>query len=224
MTPQTSTHLARDVSRHIPHAADVTGIVQLSLEHESIWRHALPHLRVRDNDVHTIYAYGMAAALLPLVPEADPDVVLPAILLHDTGWSTVPEAEVLEAIAPGGGRPDLVRQHEIEGARIAHRVLTELAFSPERIAAITAIIDGHDSRLHAVDASDAVVKDADKLWRLTPNGIEVVMGWFSLTRDQAVRLCAARVHEALFTEPARAMARALTAIGSIDVAPQRAEV
>lgn len=34
------------------------------------------------------------------LPEADRDVMLPAILLHDTGWSRVPEGEVLEAIRP----------------------------------------------------------------------------------------------------------------------------
>lgn len=221
MSDQTSTRLVRDVSAHVPAFDAVTGLVALSPEHDAIWRLAAPRLRTRNNDVHTVYAYGMARALLPLVPDADPDVVLPAILLHDTGWSTVPDAEVLEAIAPGGGRPDLVRHHEIQGAVIARDVLSSLGYSPAIVDAVTEIIDGHDSRLHALHPSDAVVKDADKLWRITPNGVNVVMGWFSLTREEAVRLCAARVHDAVFTEPARAMARALSAVASIDIAPQR---
>lgn len=221
MTQQSSTRLARDVSAHIPAFSDVPTLFRLSPAHADIWRLAKPHLRVRDNDVHTLYAYGMARALLPFVDDADPEVVLPTILLHDTGWSTVPEAEVLEAIAPGGGRADLVRHHEIEGARIASDILTRLGYSPTGIRAVADIIDGHDSRLHALSPSDAVVKDADKLWRVTPNGIDVVMGWFALTRDEAVRLCNSRVHDALFTDAARVMATGLGAVGSIDVSDQR---
>ena len=43
-------------------------------------------------DGHTAFSYGLASALCDLHPEADRDVVLPATILHDTGWSRVPEA------------------------------------------------------------------------------------------------------------------------------------
>ncbi len=217
MASSTSTRLARDVRAHIPKADAVPALVRLRPEDAAVWRLAREYLRVRDNDSHTLYAYAIARTLLADVPNADPDVVLPAILLHDTGWSTVADDEVLEAIAPGGGRPDLVRHHEIEGARIAREILTVLDHSAERIDTVTRIIDGHDSRLTALDASDAVVKDADKTWRVTPHGLGIVMGWFSLTRDEALRITAARVDGALFTAPAKALARALIALGSIDV-------
>lgn len=222
MSSPTSTRLGRDVRAHIPPASAAPGVIALSEADAEIWALAAPHLAVRNNDSHTLYAYGLARALLALVPDAEPDVVLPAILLHDTGWSTVPEALILEAIAPGGGRPDLVRQHEVEGARIATEILTSLGRDDDTIARVVAIVDGHDSRLTAQSASDAVVKDADKLWRVTPHGVTTVCGWFGLTREESVRLTAARVQESLFTEPARAIARGLTAIGSIDVIPERA--
>jgi HD superfamily phosphodiesterase len=213
--------LGRDVTGRLPSADAVVGLRALSPPHDAIWRQAVEHLRVRSNDGHTIYAYGLAHALVDLHPEADPEVVLPAILLHDTGWSCAPPDEVLDAIAPGGGRPDLVLLHEREGARIAREVLTSVGHDPGRIEAIVAIVDGHDSRTHALSLDDALVKDADKLWRLTPHGVDTVMDWFGLDRAQAHRLIGSRVHEHLFTDAARTMARALAAVAWVDSSPQR---
>jgi hypothetical protein len=217
----TSTRYAVDVSAKIPPQSAVQGIVELTPRDRAVWELAAPHLQVRDNDVHSLYAYGLAAALQALLPEARPEIVLPAVLLHDTGWSTVPDKQILEAIAPGGGRPDLVRRHEIEGARVARQILAQLDFPAADIEEITGIIDGHDSRLQSLSLNDAIVKDADKLWRLTPHGQSTVRGWFGLDADQALRICCARVHESLFTEPARAMARGLAAVASVNLAPQR---
>lgn len=211
----------QDIAARIPPAGEVAGVFGLSDAERRIWAAAKGFLDVRNNDVHSLYAYGIARQLLPLVPGAEPDVVLPAILLHDTGWSQVPRELVLAAIAPGGGRPDLVRTHEIEGARIAAGILEGVGWDPALIPRITGIIDGHDSRREALSASDAVVKDADKIWRLTPHGISTVMGWFGLTHEQAHRLCGYRVHDHLCTDAGRVMAAAFAAVASIDDEPER---
>jgi hypothetical protein len=213
--------LGRDVSAAVPAAAGLTGVVDLPERYAEIWRLAEPHLKVRSNDGHTIYAYGIARALIDLHDDADPDVVLPAILLHDTGWSRVPEAEVLDAIAPGGGRPDLVIRHEKEGAAIAAEVLAAVGHDPARTERILQIIDGHDSRREALFLDDALMKDADKLWRLTPHGVDTVMDWFGLDRDHAHRLIASRVHDHLHTDAGRTMARVLGAVASVDTLPER---
>lgn len=213
--------LGRDVSGAVPTAADVPGLVDLPERYAEIWRLALPYLGTRDNDGHSIYSYGLAHALVRLEPEVDPDVVLPAILLHDTGWSQVPDAEVLDAIAPGGGRPDLVLRHEEEGVRIAGEVLAAVGHDPARTERILAIIDGHDSRREARSLEDALMKDADKLWRLTPHGVDTVMDWFGLDRAQASRLIASRVHPHLLTDAGRTMALALGAVLCVDTFEER---
>ncbi|MFI7480893.1 hypothetical protein ACH9EU_00610 [Kocuria sp. M1R5S2] len=117
MEPDAPPHVgyAHDVTERIPPATRVAGVFGLSALERRIWARAKAFLAVRDDDVHSLYAYGIARQLVPLVPGADPDVVLPAILPHDTGWSQVPPELVLAAIAQGGGRPDLVRAHEVEG-------------------------------------------------------------------------------------------------------------
>jgi hypothetical protein len=211
----------RDITGALPEAVSVTGVSVLPSGHDAIWRLAAPYLAVRDNDAHTLYSYGLARALVDLHPDADPEVVLPGILLHDTGWSQAPADEVLTAIAPGGNRPDLVLLHEKEGARIGREILEDVGHDPARSEEIVRIIDGHDSRREALSLDDALVKDADKLWRLTPHGVDTVMDWFGLTREQAHRLIGSRVHEHLFTDAARTMARALAAVAWVDTSPQR---
>jgi hypothetical protein len=220
MVASTSTRLGRDIRASIPASADVVGYFGLGERDSGIWEAALPLLGVRNNDGHSLYAYAMARALLPQIPEAREHIVLPAILLHDIGWSTVPDELILEAIAPGGGRPDLVRHHETVGADLARGILEGLAIPADDAVEITGIIDGHDTRADPISVEDAIVKDADKLWRLTPHGIRTVRGWFSLTEDEALRLCCARVHDRLFTDPARAIAAGLSAVTSIDLSPQ----
>lgn len=212
---------AIDLESFVPPSEQIPGVFSLSEHEQGIWSRAKEYLNVRDNDVHSLYAYGIARQLAALIPDAHDAVVLPAILLHDVGWSQVDPELVLAAIAPGGGRPDLVRQHEVEGARIARDILSEVGTSQDQIEQICTIIDGHDSRKHALSVNDSVVKDADKIWRLTPHGLTTVQGWFGLSHAQAHRLCGYRVHEHLFTAEGRIMAAALAGIASMDDDPAR---
>lgn len=207
--------LGRDVRSHLPDAATLPGLPTLDGHQQTIWALAAPYLRTRRNDIHSLFAFSLAAAILEFHPEAERDVVLPAILLHDTGWSQVPPDEVLEAIAPGGGRPDLVRQHEVEGARIAGEILRQVGHPEEFISEIQDIINGHDSRRETLSLNDSIVKDADKIWRVTPWGLDVITDWFGLTRPETLTLCTSRVHGHLFTEAGRAMAMGLTALESM---------
>ncbi len=126
-----------------------------------------------------------------MYPEADASIVLPAILVYDIGWSQVPPGEVLPAIASGGGRPELALLHEKEGARLAAGILADVGYGHGQAEQIMSIIDGHDSRVAALNVADQIVKDADKTWRLTPHGLDTVMDWFGLDRAQALQLCSA---------------------------------
>ncbi|MFD4637118.1 HD domain-containing protein [Lentzea sp. NPDC058436] len=192
----------------------------------AVWEKVLPHLRHRDNDVHTLYSYGLARVLVDAHPDADPDVVLPAVLLHDSGWSAVPLPRIMAALSPVAWSSSeesfaTVRVHEVEGARIAREVLGSLGFDAARVDEICAVVDGHDTRRDPLSLNDALVRDADRLWRITPRGIDVVMDWFGLTREESLRLNAGRVHGHLSTATARAMALALGAVGWADVSPHR---
>jgi len=143
-----------------------------------LWEAAKPYLDVRNNDEHTLVAYGLGKALLDLIPEADPDIVLPAIVLHDVGWKRIDPDLLLLAIGKNPTRKDLVRDHEVHGVDIAGGILCQHGMNAAQIDAILAIIDGHDTDKDARSINDAVMKDADKGWRTTRHGMRVIQGWY----------------------------------------------
>lgn len=159
-------------------------------------------------------AYEFARQLLAHYPEADEAVVLPAILLHDVGWSVIPDELQVQALVGSprrDNRPDIARRHEIEGARIAAEILTSLDHEAAKIAEIQQIIDGHDTRPEALSLNDALVKDADKLWRFDPAGAPICAHWNGMETGLFLDFFEAKIEPMLFTERAKEMARALLA-------------
>lgn len=176
-----------------------------------LWRDARPYLDVRNNDEHTLVAYGVAKALLAELPQARASVVLPAILLHDVGWKKVPQELLLDAIGRNPKRPDLVRDHELYGVEIAREILERHRPEGVDIEAVLAIIDGHDTTRHAKSLEDAVVKDADKVWRTTPHGMAVIRGWYGWSVAEYIDMVTVVSNPRLLTAPGRAMATVFTA-------------
>ncbi|MER6221109.1 HD domain-containing protein [Streptomyces sp900105755] len=205
------------LSDPLPRPVPLTGV------RREIWEHALPCLDVRDNDAHSLYAFALAAGLLHALPGARADVVLPAVLLHDTGWKTVDPADILPAIAGRAGPAgrETIRRHGTEGAAIAARILTDVGYPARDTERIVTVIDGHDTRGDALDLDDAVVKDADKLWRPTPHGLRTVGAWFALDPDRTLRSLVARTYDRLLTEPARAVGAAFTVPARTDLSVRR---
>lgn len=176
-----------------------------------LWHDARPYLDVRNNDEHTLVAYGVAKMLLKELPEADASVVLPAILLHDVGWKKVPQDLLLDAIGKTPKRPDLVRDHELYGVEIARGILERHRPEGVDIEAVLAIIDGHDTTKHAKNLNDAVVKDADKGWRTTPHGMAIIRGWYGWSVADYIDMVTVVSNPRMLTAPGRAMAEGFTA-------------
>ena len=174
--------------------------------YKKIEKLAKPYLDTRCNEIHVSICCGMAERLLSHYPEADPEVVLPAILLHDVGWKMVPEEKQLSAFGPRAKDMETRRVHETEGVNIARRILASLGYDGEKTEEILSIIDGHDSREEALSLNDAIVKDADKLWRFSRVGLEVDVSRFDVDRGRYMRWLKKRVSEWLFTSAARDLA------------------
>jgi HD superfamily phosphodiesterase len=151
-------------------------------DYPDVWTAALPYMRARKNDVHVPLAFDFALQLLEHHPEADREVVLLAILLHDCGWAVVDqEAIFTEGFGPNMMESDVRRAHELEGVRIATGILDTLGYPAAVRDAVVAIIDGHDTRREPRSIEDELVKDADALWRFTPAGVAVACDWFGET-------------------------------------------
>ena len=97
-------------------------IYTMQTKYLPIWERAKPYLNTRSNDTHTWYCYYFAEQLCEVHPDADREIVLPAILLHDVGWSTVPDDKQLQSFGPHMIYPELRRQHEVEGRTFGRRL------------------------------------------------------------------------------------------------------
>lgn len=176
-------------------------------KYAEIYERAGPYLDTRHNDLHARISYGFARRLLREYREADEAVVLPAVILHDTGWKTIPEDQHLKAFGPKMTDPDLRRVHEVEGARIANEILTAVGYDAARREEIVAIIDGHDSRETAMSLNDKVVKDADKLWRFSRTAMEIDHRRFGYELREYFGWLERQIDDWFFTPEATRMAR-----------------
>jgi hypothetical protein len=120
-------------------------------------------LTIRKDDIHVRNALYFAFKLLETEP-GERDIVIPAVILHDVGWSKVPEGIISKAFGPTADLR-LTRIHEEAGAIIAANVLREVGYDGAKVSEILQIIDGHDTRDNPLSLNDKIVKDADKLTR-----------------------------------------------------------
>jgi HD superfamily phosphodiesterase len=174
--------------------------------YERIWDLARPYLNTRKNDTHTEIAAGLARQLLTQ-EGGDEDIVMPAIILHDTGWKKVPEDVQTKAFGPKATLPEWNRVHEVEGARIAGHILRSVNYPNEKILEIQEIIKGHDSRKEPLSLNDSIVKDADKLWRYSRNAFQINATRFGLTADENVERLRRNLENWFLTKSGKRMAR-----------------
>ena len=141
----------------------------------------VPECRARGNDIHLPVSLAYAERLCAAYPEADALLVRVAVLLHDTGWGRVDEDKIISEGFTGDWRKAAIRfEHEKQGCIIAQEVLPPLGYDQEFIDQVCAIIDGHDTRAEAYSLEDAMMRDADRLWRFEPMGIALASGWFKM--------------------------------------------
>lgn len=174
--------------------------------HQKIFEKAKPFLRTRKNLIHTRIALRYALKLLKS-EKGDEDVVIPAIILHDVGWKTIPETLHLTAFGPNPSNLKLARVHEVEGAKIAGIILEKLHYPPKKAKEICQIIRGHDSRKRPISRNDRIVKDADKLWRYSRKGMAIDLGRFHIPRRDYLVFLEAIIDHWFLTPTGKEIAR-----------------
>lgn len=171
-----------------------------------IYEAALPMLNTRFNDVHARIGCQFVVEFLER-EGGDARIAIPAILLHDLGWSAIPEEQQRRAYGPNSSDAELNRLHEREGARLARGVLGAVAYEAGLIDEICRIIGGHDSRPAAESIEEAIVKDADKIWRVSREGFPVNLRMLvDLTPQQLHDFIAVRAPKWFLTPAGRRMA------------------
>lgn len=172
-----------------------------SADLDPVWKSVVPESRARSNDIHLPISLAYAERLCRAHPEADAMVVRVSILLHDTGWGRVDEDRILSEGFSGDWRKASIRyEHERQGCLIAREVLPPLGYDDEFVERVCAIIDGHDTRPDAHSLEDALVRDADRLWRFGTTGIALASSWFGLTPSRYCDRLEAEIIPELKTE------------------------
>ena len=164
-----------------------------------------PFLDTRHNNVHTAISTMLAFQLLEK-EGGDEDIVVPAIILHDTGWKRVPSKLHLKAFGPQATEPRLNRLHEVEGVKIAQEILQKIKYNALKTLKILEIIDGHDSRTTPVSLNDMIVKDADKLWRYSSSGFYIDIERFGESFEEGLERLRGNLSGWFFTVTAKKVA------------------
>lgn len=170
---------------------------------DALWRAIEPETRTRANDIHLPLVAAYAGRLCDAYPEADRELVLTAAILHDTGWAHVDESRIISEGFAADWRKAAIRfEHETEGCTVARRVLPRLGHDADFIDRVCLIIDGHDTRQVAYSLEDALVRDADRLWRFDRAGIMASTSWFGMAASDYVDRLAREIMPELITEAA----------------------
>jgi HD superfamily phosphodiesterase len=151
---------------------EVFDLKKIETPYQRIFELAIPFLKTRLNLPHTYIVYQYAQLLLQ-EEGGSREITLPACILHDVGWSTIPEDQQLRAFGPNIKDLEARRKHEVEGVSIAKQILSRAGYNGSWVERIVAIIDGHDTTANARSLEDAITKDSDKLFRLSAYGFRV---------------------------------------------------
>lgn len=150
-------------------------------ELDAVWASVVTETRTRGNDIHLPISLAYAERLCRAYPAADAELVRVATLLHDTGWAHVDESRIISEGFGGDWRKAAIRfEHEREGCLVARRVLPGLGYDEAFVESVCLIIDGHDTRPVAYSLEDALMRDADRLWRFDQAGIALASSWFRI--------------------------------------------
>jgi hypothetical protein len=152
---------------------DLTGkgkniINSLSHIEYELWKKALPYQDKRRDIGHAENVVYFALKLLNLI-DAKREIIIPAAILHDIGWSQMTKDELDSFYLPNWRdyEPVLRERHQKLGADLAKKILDQVSYPKLFYKDILEIISAHDTRKGFFSKEDGVMRDADKLWRYT---------------------------------------------------------
>jgi HD superfamily phosphodiesterase len=139
---------------------------------DRIWELALPYQDKRDDAGHAEVTLRYAKELAAL-EKGDEDVMLPAIILHDVGWSQLEKERrllIFDKDAKDEDKCNVQIEHQYKSIIIAAGILREVDYPEELTKEILEIISQHDTRKGFISKNEGLVRDADKLSRTSKEG------------------------------------------------------
>lgn len=148
---------------------------------EKIWDLAFPYQDKRDDKGHAEVVTNYALKLCKL-ENVDENIVIPAAILHDVGWSRLSKEQRFLIFNKRISKEERLKvryKHQDEGVIIARRILQKLNYDPQYTEKILDTISEHDTRVGFKSGEEGVMRDADKLWRYSKIGF-----WDDIKRSE----------------------------------------
>ena len=141
---------------------------------EKIWKLAEPYQDKREDTGHAITSLHYAERLLAL-GKGNEDVVVPAIILHDIGYSQLEQEHRMQIFdSPREeDRRAVQYEHQVESVKLAVKILRQVDYPADLTDEILEIISQHDTRKDFISDNEGIVRDSDKLWRTSLQGFTV---------------------------------------------------
>jgi HD superfamily phosphodiesterase len=138
-----------------------------------IWMLALPYQDKRDDAGHAEITTKFAWKLVES-EKGDEDVIIPAIIMHDIGYSQLTKERRLQVFDKGLSKEERLKvqmEHQNESVKLARVILGKVDYPPKLTEEILEIISQHDSREGFISKNEGLVRDADKLSRTSREGV-----------------------------------------------------
>jgi len=139
---------------------------------QELWQAALPFQDKRNDCGHAfvVTAYANRICMEEACEEA---IVIPAAILHDTGWSALSEEDRMKVFLYAVPREEKLRvrnKHQEAGVELARMLLGQVQYQQSLIPEILEIVSQHDTRVGFISKNEGAMRDADKLWRYDEYG------------------------------------------------------
>lgn len=179
--------------------------------YQKIWEAALPYQDKRDDVGHGEIVTKFAIKLCEL-EEMNDNIVIPAAILHDIGWSQLPEKErfhIFDSDITKEQLREIQIKHEQEGVKLAEKILSKIGYPSGFIKTILEIISQHDTRSGFFSKEDGTMRDADKLWRFSKIGFDADIRRRGVTFNEWHNYLEKNIDEQgfFFSESAKLLAR-----------------
>jgi hypothetical protein len=157
-------------------------LTKVDPDYRDFFKYVLPHLFPRTTNVHTAVSLSFVPELIMGIdPATDYHLATIGVILHDTGWSKVPEEMIADSLDYSGviftpSAAEAKRLHTVYGGELAAELLHGYRFKhPLReadIRLVSNIARYHerplDFKVHGHTPSEClVVCEADHLWPFT---------------------------------------------------------
>lgn len=144
----------------------------MNKKYQKIWELALPYQDARDDAGHGQIVTEFSEKLSE-IEQAVADIAVPAAILHDIGWSQLDRNErflIFDKRNTAEARLQARYHHQEQSVRLAREILEQVDYPQQFIDPILDIISEHDTRNGYRTKEEAVMRDADKLWRVSKIG------------------------------------------------------